>query len=454
VALTNGAGQDGLQDHSPDRCEQDLERTLDCWRQWSDRCDYSGPYRAQVLRSALALKLLTYEPTGAVVAAPTTSLPESVGGVRNWAYRYTWLRDSALILYALMTVGYEQEAADFLGWLGRTVGRDPTAQPQIMYTVDGEREIPEIELTHLEGYRSSKPVRIGNAAATQKQLDIYGEVMRAAQVHHWPGPRRGVSGGGPSSEVWALLRRFVDQAAEHWREPDQGIWEIRGGPRHFLYSKLMCWSALDSGIRQARAYDLDAPLAQWTRTHRAIRRAILEDGFNREKQAFTQSFGSTDMDATSLLIPWVGFLPATDPRMQSTIDVVRRDLVRDGLVHRYCTADGLPGGEGTFALCSFWLVNALALSGRTGEARELFEHVLGYANDLGLLSEEIEPSNADLLGNFPQGFTHLGLIGAAVTLANADARGPERRRQTEGERTARSRRVTQGKRSSGRARTG
>lgn len=431
---------------APSGCQEQLEATVDYWETWATFCTYQGPYRAEVLRSALTLKLLTYEPTGALVAAPTTSLPEQIGGSRNWDYRYSWLRDSALTLYAMMTVGYNDEAADFFHWLVRTTANDPSPIPQIMYRVGGGRELREVMLHQLAGYRDSRPVRIGNAASEQHQLDIYGEVLRAAYLHfHHQGDERregNVSAGRapgtpPPPEVWAMLRELIRQAAERWQEPDNGIWEVRGGPKHFLHSKLMCWAALDRGIRLAHEHELDAPLDRWRHTRDEIRKAILTRGYNTEIGAFTQSFGSRDLDASALAIPRIGFLPPSDPRVRSTVERIRTQLMNDGLVCRYRTADGLPGGEGSFALCTFWLVEALALEGELDAAHDLFERVLGYTNDVGLLSEEINPITNELLGNFPQGFTHLGLINAAVNLAKAAKHGAEEQPENEAERAER-----------------
>ncbi len=438
---------------APTTYEQLLAGTLAYWRRWADDCTYRGPYREQVVRSALVLKLLTYEPTGALVAAPTTSLPEQVGGERNWDYRYTWLRDSSLILYALLTIGYLDEAADFRHWLEDTVASDTTAAPQIMYGIDGRRELPEQILDQLDGYRGSRPVRIGNGAAGQRQLDIYGAVLRSAALHYTrvsDASREGEpSGAGerraaPSARDWQALRSLVEQAAAHWPEPDRGIWEVRGGPQPFVYGKLMCWSALDVGIRLARQHGLDAPLRHWQRSRAQVRAAILNQGYDRRLGAFVQAFGSSTLDASALMIPRVGFLPPTDPRVRSTVARIQQQLTRDGLVYRYRAPDGLAGDEGTFTLCSFWLANALALAGQLEEAQALFEQVLGQANDLGLLAEEIDPSTGEQVGNFPQGFSHMALIGAAVDLAGAAQHGAERTPQTEAERARRASRSAMG----------
>ena len=429
-------------------CEAALDRTLAYWDEWAAAFTYQGPYREAVLRSVLALKLLTYEPSGAIVAAPTTSLPEQLGGVRNWDYRYTWLRDASLILYALMTVGYRAEARDFFEWLERACGEAPTRLPPIMYAVDARHVPPETTLDHLAGYCGARPVRIGNAAAGQRQLDVFGEVLMAARLHYQR-PRGGDTAPdedegdrpGDIAATWSLLRGFVDLAAAHWQEPDCGIWEIRGGPRDFLYSKLMCWAAVDSGVRLAEEWGLDAPLRRWRETCDAIRQAILARGFDPYRGAFTQAFGSSALDASALIIPRIGFLPATDPRVDATINAIQTHLVRNGLVDRYHAPDGLPGDEASFGLCSFWLVDALSLSGRLDEAHELFERIVGCANDVGLLSEEIAPRQRLLLGNFPQGFTHLALVRAAVNLAKAEKHGPEEHAESEAQRAGPARRA-------------
>jgi GH15 family glucan-1,4-alpha-glucosidase len=412
---------------APAAHDGELERTLDYWREWWQTCRYEGPYSELVRRSALTLKLLTYEPTGALVAAPTTSLPEEIGGVRNWDYRYTWLRDSALILYALQLLGYQEEATDFFGWLD---GLCMTCHGklQIMYTIDGKMEMPERALAHLEGYRGSRPVRVGNAAYEQKQLDIYGEVLDAVHLYHErvdTAVRR---------EWWDEVQFMAEETIRRWREPDSGIWEVRGGPKHFLYSKLLCWVALDRAVRLAERTAPQTDVEGWRRGREEIRRAILEEGYNEEVGAFTQAFGETALDASALVIPLTGFLPATDPRVLSTTRKVQERLTSEGLVYRYLTDDGLPGGEATFALCSFWMVDNLAMQGRADEARALFEKITGYANDLGLLAEEIDPATGELLGNFPQGFSHLALIRSAFNIARCEAAGGDERAKTTAER--------------------
>lgn len=394
-----------------------LQRTLAYWEHWSNRCTYEGPYATHVRRSALVLKLLTFEPTGALVAAPTTSLPEEIGGARNWDYRFTWLRDSSLILYALMSVGYHDEAADFFAWLERLC-LGCHGPVQILYAIDGSADLGEIELDHLEGYRASRPVRIGNGAATQTQLDVYGEVLDAAHLCF-----ERIRPLHPS--LWTLLCRLANQAAARWREPDQGIWEVRSGAQHFVYSKLLCWVALDRAVRLTEAAGVLGDVAAWRRTRDEIRDAILAEGYSERIGAFTQAFGSSALDASALAIPLVGFLPATDPRVQSTVSQIQKQLMSRGLVYRYLLDDGLPGSDATFALCSFWLVDNLALAGKVDEARQVFDRVVGYANDVGLLSEEIDPLTGELLGNFPQGFTHLALIRSAVHIAKAERTGAE-----------------------------
>lgn len=385
-----------------------VDTTRRFWEGWSARGRYDGPYRDQVQRSALVLKALTNTPTGAIVAAPTTSLPEEIGGVRNWDYRYSWLRDAALNLYALFFLGYTDEAHRFMAWLRRTTaGR--ARDLQIMYGVGGERLLPEIELFRIEGYRGSRPVRIGNAAVDQFQLDVYGYLLDTAWLYHR-------HGGEIDEPFWAFLAGVVDVVATRWTEPDEGIWEVRGGRRHFVSSKVMAWVAVDRAIRLARARGLPADLERWCALRSEIRRRVETEGVDAATGAFVRSFGSQALDASNLLLPLVRFLPADAPAMRATVERIERELTRRGLVYRYVEADGLPGGEGTFLICSFWLVGNLALAGEVGRARELFERLLGFANDLGLLSEEVDPVTRELLGNFPQAFSHVGLIGAALNL--------------------------------------
>ena len=402
---------------SPARIVRRLNATLRFWREWSSRCTYDGPYREQVLRSALVLKGLTNAPTGALVAAPTTSLPEEIGGVRNWDYRYTWLRDSAFILYALNTLGYTDEARAFIRWLERTVaGR--AEHLQVMYGVGGERMLPEVELHELEGYRGSRPVRIGNAAAGQFQLDIYGEVVDTIWLYHRYGGRIGRLG-------WEQLVDLVDHVAERWTEPDDGIWEVRGERRHFVYSKVMAWVAVDRAIRLSRRLEMPCPLERWKALRQAMRERIEREGVDPASGAFVQSFGSDAVDASALLIPEVGFVPRDDPRVRATVERIERELCRDGFVYRYRdTDDGLPGTEGAFLICSFWLVDNLVFSGRREEARELFERLIAHANDLGLLAEQFDPVAGEQLGNFPQAFSHMGLINSAIQLARPDEAPP------------------------------
>jgi GH15 family glucan-1,4-alpha-glucosidase len=404
----------------------ELTHTLHCWRTWIASCRYDGPYVDWVRRSALALKLMTYAPSGAIVAAPTTSLPEEMGGVRNWDYRFTWLRDATFTLYALNVLGFTEEARAFTHWLSRLSyanGEDL----QIMYGIRGERELPEQELDHLSGYADSHPVRIGNGAVGQKQLDVFGEVLDCIHLYRRQGSleRYGETLAGP---LWNLMRTLVDHVCEHWQEPDSGIWEVRGGPRHFVYSKVMCWVALDRGIRAAQQLNLEADLARWERVRDQIRADILTHGYNTEVGAFTQSYGDTALDASNLVLPLVGFISATDPRMRSTVDRIMQQLTDEhGFVYRYLADDGLSGSEGTFAICTFWLVDNLAMQGRLEEARSLFERLLAYAGPLKLFSEEIDAHNNQALGNYPQAFTHIALINSANNLKKAEQRRGDHR---------------------------
>lgn len=392
-----------------------FEQTVAYWRSWLAKSRYRGRWREMVHRSALMLKLLTYAPTGAIVAAPTTSLPEVIGGERNWDYRYTWVRDAAFSVHALLRLGFTEEAAAFMDWLearAREVHGGSNGPLQIMYGIDGRHEIPELRLNHLEGYLSSKPVRIGNQAADQLQLDIYGELLDSVHLFNDGGLRI-------SYDLWTELRRLVDWLASNWREPDEGIWEVRGGRQQFVHSKLMSWVAFDRALRIARASALPADTARWEATRDEIYEDVMRHGYSQSRRAFVQHYGSNSLDASNLLMPLVGFISSRDPRMLSTLDETQRELVSDSLVYRYdpalAAADGLTGREGTFSMCSFWYVECLARAGRLDEARLTLEKMFTYANHLGLYAEEIGPSG-EALGNFPQAFTHLALISSATHL--------------------------------------
>jgi GH15 family glucan-1,4-alpha-glucosidase len=393
-----------------------LARTEAWWREWSGRCAYQGRYRDEVLTSLIALKAMTSETTGAVIAAPTTSLPEDIGGVRNWDYRYCWLRDSVLALEALLAAGYTEEALAFRDFLLR-VGTGNPANIQIMYGIRGERRLTEFELKELPGYEGSKPVRIGNAASEQFQLDVYGEVLGVGFL--------GTTVlGRIEKQFWPRWRTVVEHVETIWRQPDDGIWETRGPRRHFTHSKVMAWVVFDRAVRLAEQFALEAPLDRWKKTRDEIHQEVCEQGYDRARRTFTQYYGSKELDASVLNIPLLGFLPATDERVTGTIDAISSELGRDGFVSRYSTADtddGLPGDEGQFLACSFWLVSALALNGRVNEARALFERLLGLTNDLGLLAEEYDVKRQRQVGNFPQAFSHLTLIGAATAISAAEA---------------------------------
>jgi GH15 family glucan-1,4-alpha-glucosidase len=393
------------------------ERTIAFWRKWLSHSQYRGRWREMVQRSALTLKLLTYQPTGAIVAAPTSSLPETIGGSRNWDYRYTWIRDAAFSLYGLLRLGFTEEAGAFMNWLTDRFreGTDAEGDPlQTMYGIDGRRELPEEILDHFEGYRGSGPVRVGNGAAKQLQLDIYGELIDSVYLFN--------KYGRPIyHEAWEDLRRLVDWVGEHWDQPDEGIWETRGGGKDFTFSRLMCWVAVERAVRMARQRGLPADLVQWMRHRDDIYEQIMECGWNEERGAFVQHYGSDVLDASLLLMPLVKFIAPTDPRWLSTLDAISAELVSDSLVYRYnphAFEDGLGEEEGTFSICSFWYVEALTRAGRVDEARLAFEKMLTYANHLGLYSEEIGRSG-ELVGNFPQAFTHLALISAAFNLDRA-----------------------------------
>jgi GH15 family glucan-1,4-alpha-glucosidase len=404
--------------------EELFERTVGYWRRWISKCTYTGRWREMVYRSALTLKLLTFEPTGAIVAAPTTSLPEGIGGERNWDYRYTWIRDAAFTLYGLLRIGFTEEAEAFMGWLeDRCYKPKPDGSLQLMYGIDGRSDLTEETLDHLEGYRGSRPVRIGNGAYDQLQLDIYGELMDAVYLYNKYGDLIWY-------ELWSYLRGLIDWVCDNWQREDEGVWEVRGGRRHFVYSKLMCWVAVDRGLRLADKRSFPADRERWLKVRDEIYEEIMERGWSSERKAFVQAYDDDTLDASNLIMPLVFFVAPKGPRMLSTLDAINRPpkdngLVSNGLVFRYDvekSADGLMGEEGTFSLCTFWLVEALTRAGRLEEARLIFEQMLGYANHLGLYAEEIGPSG-EALGNFPQAFTHLTLISAAFNLDGALAKG-------------------------------
>jgi GH15 family glucan-1,4-alpha-glucosidase len=397
----------------------ELAHTLHCWRTWLEGSNYRGPYAEWVQRSALVLKMMTYAPTGAIVAAPTTSLPENLGGIRNWDYRFTWLRDATFTLYALSMLGFTEEAHAFTHWL-RRLSYSNGEDLQIMYGIRGERELPERELANLDGYWDSRPVRIGNGAVSQKQLDVFGEVLDCIHLYRRQGSFERY-GEKLEGTLWAMMRLMVEHVCSHWQEPDSGIWEVRDGLHHFVYSKVMCWVALDRGIRAAEQLHLEADLPRWRQVRDQIRTDVLTYGYNTQIGAFTQSYGSTALDASSLLLPLVGFIPPTDPRMRSTVDRINEQLTdRHGFVYRYRGADGLIGDEATFTLCTFWLVDNIAMQGRVDEARSLFERLLSYSGQLGLFSEEVDATSKMALGNYPQAFTHIALINSAHNLRKAE----------------------------------
>lgn len=399
-----------------------LENTEEFWREWVAQCTYHGPYREPVIRSLITLKALTYAPTGGIVAAPTTSLPENIGGVRNWDYRFTWLRDAAITLSSLLRTGYRDEARAWREWLLRAVAGDPE-NLQIMYGIAGERELGETELTWLAGYEGSTPVRVGNGAAGQLQLDVYGEVTEALHLAHMTGLAR----NDYASVLQLKLIRYLE---DHWDEPDEGIWEVRGPRRHFVHSKVMAWVAVDRTIKLIESGEVDGPLDRWRDLRDEIHRTVCEKGYDKERNTFTQSYGSKELDASLLLIPQMGFLPPDDKRVIGTIEAIQRELsTEDGFVVRYPTmgeeagVDGLEGDEGAFLACSFWLADDLAMIGRVDEARQLFERLLSLRNDLGLLAEEWDPQLKRQVGNFPQAFSHVPLIDTALRLTASGAYG-------------------------------
>jgi len=401
---------------SPERvdAEQALVDTESFWREWVTDCVHVGRFREPLVRSLVTLKALTYAPTGGIVAAATTSLPEALGGVRNWDYRYCWLRDATLTLLALVRAGYEDEARAWRDWLLRAIAGRP-GEVQIMYGIAGERRLTELELEWLDGYEGSRPVRIGNAASGQLQLDVYGEVADA--LYH---ARQ--AGIGASPDAWALNKKLLEWLEDGWRQPDEGIWEVRGPRRHFVHSKVMAWVAFDRAVRSVEEYEREGPVDRWRQLRDEIHDDVCREGFSEKLGAFTQSYGMDRLDASLLMIPLVGFLPADDERVVGTVAAIERELVEDGLVARYRAdqentgVDGLPPGEATFLPCSFWLVQVYALQGRLDEAEKLFERLIGLRNDLGLLSEEYDVKAERLVGNFPQAFTHLTLVDAALTL--------------------------------------
>ena len=407
----------------PIHADHALRDTRDYWAKWLAQCTYDGKWRDAVIRSLITLKALTYAPTGGIVAAPTTSLPEKLGGVRNWDYRFCWLRDATITLQALMYAGFEQEARDWRRWLLRAIAGDP-AEVQIMYGVAGERRLPEYVADWLPGY-DGNPVRIGNQAVDQFQLDVYGEVMDAL----YQARITGYSGG---ASTWALQKSLMKIVAQRWREPDEGIWEVRGGPQHFTHSKLMAWVAADRAVRSVEKFGLDGPLEEWRTLRDEISADIIDHGYDQQRGTFTQFYESAELDAAVLMIPLVGFLPVDDDRVIGTVAAIEQELLVDGFVQRYTQtpqnkADGLPPGEGAFLACTFWLADNYSLMGRTAEATEVFERLLALRNDLGLLAEEFDPAAGRLVGNFPQAFSHVPLINTARNLSTGG--GPSHKRE-------------------------
>ena len=406
--------------------EEAVDRCASFWREWIGRCIYGGPYKEAVHRSLITLKALTFQRTGGMVAAPTTSLPEKLGGVRNWDYRYCWIRDSTFTLYALLTAGYRDEARRWEEWLLHAVAGTP-AQVNVMYGLRGERRLTEVELPWLSGFAGSKPVRIGNAAHSQLQLDVFGELIDSFHL----GRLSGLQTNGQSAS-WRIESKLVEFIAKHWTEPDHGIWEVRGPQQHFTHSKVMSWVAIDRAIKAVEDYGYEGPVEEWKTLAETVRRQICDKGYDKDLASFTQAYGSKNLDAALLMLALVGFLPPDDPRIVGTVEAIRANLMHHGFVKRYRTHetdDGLPGGEGTFLACSFWFADNLYLQGRVDEATEIFERLLSIRNDVGLMAEEYDPVAGQMLGNFPQAFSHVSLINTAFNLSRTDPGPAERRRQ-------------------------
>ncbi len=410
---------------APVDAEQVLNETESWWREWSSRCSYQGEWREQVVRSLITLKALTYAPTGGIVAAATTSLPEWIGGVRNWDYRYCWVRDATFTLYALLHNGYRDEACAWREWLLRAVA-GKASQLNILYGVAGERRLTEFTVDWLPGYENSAPVRIGNAAYTQFQLDVLGEIAGALHLAR-------ISGLQPTEADWRLEAGLLEFLESNWDKPDEGIWEIRGPRQQFTHSKVMAWLAFDRAVKDARQFKLEAPVERWSALRDTIHAEVCSKAFDAKQGAFVQHYGSTDLDASLLMMMQVGFLPPTDPRLRGTVEAIEKHLMSDGFVARYPSAsgvDGLPAGEGAFLPCTFWLADNLALMGRRAEARKVFERMLAICNDVGLLSEEYDPGARRMLGNFPQAFSHVGLVNTARNLTNPATGPAEHRRKS------------------------
>ena len=423
--LTSRWGDEGEQGRHPEACRTTLDETCEAWREWAGingAHDWAGEHAGLIARSKLALKLLTFSESGAIAAAATTSLPEDIGGVRNWDYRYSWIRDASLTAQALLAIGHPEEASDFVHWAERVseLRAEEGERFRLMYGLDGELDLEEAELDHLEGYRGSSPVRVGNAAADQRQLDIYGELLgSAAELVRM--------GEDLSESLSTFLTEVADEACSRWHEPDDGIWEIRDARAHYTYSKVMVWMALDRALWLAERGQIEGDTERWRETRQIVRKEILDRGLDSNTDAFSMTFGDAELDAANLLLPIYGFLEPEDPRLQATIDRTLEELTENGLVYRYRIDDGLPGEEGAFVLCSFWLVDALALSGRAEEARKLFDRLASRVNHVGLFSEQIDPRTGAFLGNFPQAFSHIGLINSVtylVVTAGGDVPGP------------------------------